>query len=627
MIKLFEDVARQYPEYICQMEKDKSGKIISYSYEEVKKRAHALALSLRSLGLKRGDAVGIISDNRAYWLIADLAIMALGAADVPRGRDATLEEVRFILSEVESKICFCENEAQLLKVLSSGVGLETAVVMDGEIENREQLEKEYSVSIAYEKDLIEENYGKDDGFVAEEIEMGDLDDVATIIFTSGTTGTPKGVTISHRNLACQVEAIDSCGFPLDKGQRWLSVLPIWHSFERIVQYVILNYVSTIAYSKPIGKIMLSDLQRVNPHFMCSVPRIWETVKNGVYAQMKARSLFVRAMFNFFVGVGKKRNKFYNMFSGHMRTDKRRSRVLDVIVSALPLFFLNIMWKLGDVLVYRQVKSKLGKNFIAAISGGGGIPKAVEDFFYAIGIRIIEGYGMTETSPVIGLKVWDRIVPGAMQPFGADVEILIKDETGKVCHSGEKGVLYVKGSQVMKGYWKRPDLTEAIMDDEGYLNTGDLAIWNYGMKEYSIVGRAKDTIVLSGGENVEPVPIETKLQESPFIKTAVVVGQDRKYLSALLVIDEGEVERYIKENHIYYVDRKSLYSMPEVLSLIAKDVVEKVSSKTGFKSFEQIVRFSLLPVDFQVGKELSAKQELKRFKIAEMYSKQIDAMYC
>ncbi|MDY5056966.1 MAG: AMP-binding protein, partial [Bullifex sp.] len=191
--------------------------------------------------------------------------------------------------------------------------------------------------------------------------------------------------------------------------------------------------------------------------------------------------------------------------------------------------------------------------------------------------------------------------------------------------GEKGELHIKGDQVMKGYYKRPDLTEKVIDKEGYFNTGDLAVWTYD-HEYHIVGRSKDTIVLSGGENLEPVPIEAALNESEYIEASVVVGQDQKYLGALIVPAVQAIEYYLKQNRIYYVNRDDIFTLPEVHALIENEIRERVSSKNGFKSFEQIYKFALLKKSFEVNNELSSKQEIKRFQVAKLYEKEIASLF-
>ncbi|MSU05738.1 long-chain fatty acid--CoA ligase [Spirochaetales bacterium NM-380-WT-3C1] len=626
---LFETKCQKIGNYVFLMEKDKSGKFIDFTYREVRGLVHSFARALRSLGVKKGSLVGLLSDNRSAWMVSDLAIMSLGAADVPRGRDSTAGEVEFIYKTTEVENVIVENLDQLKKLLSVKKNLEclkNIIVLDEDrVGDISTLEAEYGVKIFTYNELINKFKCDEDAELVSIIMNSKDDDLATVIFTSGTTGEPKGVMLTQGNFDGIIKYIDSVSFPTAPQQRWLSVLPVWHSFERILQYIIIYLDSTIAYSKPIGKILLGDLKRINPHFMGSVPRIWESVKSAVYAQMKKEGGFKKKVFDFFVFIAMKHYKYSNRFHGLERRYEKRHRVLEVLTAALPLLLLKPLYMLGDKLVYSQIKTKLGSNFTCGISGGGSLSPMIDDFFNAIGINLVDGYGLTETAPVIGIRTWKKRRPGTMVPYGnVDIKI-ISLEDGHLCKIGEKGELHVKGEQVMKGYYKRPEFTAKVIDTDGYFNTGDLAVWTID-NEYNIVGRSKDTIVLSGGENLEPVPIEAALNESEYIEASVVVGQDQKYLGALIVPAIQAIEYYLKQNKIYYVSRDDIYTLPEVHSLIENEIRERVSSKTGFKSFEQIYKFALLRKSFEINNELSSKQEIKRFKIAQLYEKEIKEMF-
>ena len=371
--------------------------------------------------------------------------------------------------------------------------------------------------------------------------------------------------------------------------------------------------------------MLTDLVRINPELMCSVPRIWETVKAGVNQMLKQKKPFEQKAFAFFLAAAKKYRKAEDMVFGLKPRFSRTPAVFEKIVGFIPYVFLGLIYKIGDKMAFRQIKEKFGTSFIAGISGGGSMPKDVDEFFNAIGVKLLNGYGMTETAPVIGVQTYPRSERGFMHPFlGTELRV-VSTEDGHILKPGEKGELLVRGPQIMKGYYKDPERTARIIDKEGFLHTGDLAILDiHG--EFSIVGRVKDTIVLSGGENIEPVPIEAALQESEYIETAVVVGQDEKYLGALIVLAEKNVERYLKDNRIPYVSRSGLSEMEEVRLLIASEIAAHVSRDKGFKAFEQISRFALLDESFQVGRELSAKQEVKRAEIQKLYKDKIESIF-
>lgn len=631
--QMFADIVNRYPAYAVQMSKDATGVFKSVSYSELYSEVNSLAASLSKRGVRRGDLVGLISDNRSEWLASDLAILTLGAADVPRGRDAMPYEISFILSVTEATFCFVENAVQLRKILNlidKLPQLKTLIVMDREFTPAQLADTTLAegVEVLLYQNLIEEgrallNDRKVALFIEQERSKGTIGEVATIIFTSGTTGDPKGVMLTHLNFAYQLEAVPRLIQRFAPGQRWLSVLPVWHSFERILQYVILSNASTVAYSKPLGSILLADLAVVNPHWMGSVPRIWEAVKAGVFASMKTKSPVAKSLFSFFVKVAALYSRNRDLLLGQVATFKKRSRFLDALVGFLPTVLLYPLYRLGNHLVFSKVKQKLGTNFIAGVSGGGSLSAGVDMFFASIGVKLLDGYGLTESAPVVAVRPLKAGVKRTVSPLPG-TEVRIVDETGEEAKPGAKGVVMVRGPQVMKGYYKRQDLTDKVLSKEGWLDTGDLGMWTH-KGEFSLCGRAKDTIVLSGGENLEPVPIEAKLCESEFIEQAIVLGQDQKYLAALIVPNRKRIEEYLTQKQIPYLVDK-LAGMQEVKDLIERSIGEIISSKQGFKSFEHIVRFKLLTKSFEVGKELSAKQELKRFEINRIYKDEIQELF-
>ncbi len=626
--QLLRDISEQHPDLEAQLAKDNSGRFIPTTYSRLYEEMLIMAAALVEQGVKRGDHVGIISDNRKEWLVTDLAILALGAADVPRGRDAMPYEVEYILGYSECRITFAENEEQLLKILNLKASLpllETIIVFDEEFTVPKAAEITGLSIIAY-SELLKRGHDlhrKKSKAMVKELEKGKADDLATIIFTSGTTGEPKGVMISHSNFLHQVKGVPQV-VDIKPGDRWLSVLPVWHSFERILQYVIIGTASTIAYSKPIGKIMLPDFQAVNPAWMGSVPRIWESVMSGVYQNVRKKGAVSRMLFSFFIYTGAAWKRMQNMLTNRMPQFHIRFYPLDFLIAIIPFLLLSPLKALGNVLVFKTIKEKLGKNFKAGVSGGGSLPSAVDRFFSAIGVTLLDGYGLTETSPVIGLRPIRRQVPSTVAPFPG-TEIKIVTEAGKPARPGERGVIYARGPQVMMGYYKHTDWTEQIIDSEGWLNTGDIGMWTR-KGEYAIRGRAKDTIVLSGGENVEPVPIESKLRESPYIEHAVILGQDKKYLAALIVPDRKELELFCKNCSIPYISRADLLDIVEVQELFNSEIQELISTRNGFKSYEHIFRFKVLDTHFTLGEELSAKQEIKRHRINELYKHEIADLF-
>ncbi|MGI6467145.1 MAG: AMP-dependent synthetase/ligase [Sphaerochaetaceae bacterium] len=627
--KLLQRVVREDGSNVIQLSKDQVGAFQSTTYKEFYEEVSNLAAGLHTLGVKRGSLVGLISDNRKEWLAADFAILALGAADVPRGRDAMPYELQFILNTTDSELCFAENEIQAEKILNlsdSLKSLKKLIIIDTVNHKVENLPEVDSIEILTYQSVVDS--GKEflktkPSFVEDEIAKGDEKDLATVIFTSGTTGEPKGVMLTHRNFLFQLEQVPKV-VPFKKGERWLSVLPVWHSFERILQYVIVSQSSAVAYSKPIGKILLSDLQRVNPSWMGSVPRIWESVRSGVYQNVQSKGIVSRILFAFFVSVGSRHALALNLIFNRMPQFKKRFYPLDLLVGIIMVIILTPFKLLGDLLIFNSIKKKFGTSFRAGVSGGGSLPPTIDKFFKAIGITLVDGYGLTETAPVIGLRKLNHQVPETVAVL-PETEIRIVDENNNDVKPGVKGVILARGEQVMVGYYKRDDLTKEAIDKDGWFNTGDIGIWTH-KGEYAIKGRVKDTIVLSGGENIEPVPIEARLRESNYIEQVVVLGQDQKFLSALILIDAKQVEQYVKNANIPYMARFELTEIPEVTELISSEINNIINDKNGFKSFERINRFALINKPFKVGVELSAKQEVMRHKINEIYAKEIEGLY-
>ena len=345
--------------------------------------------------------------------------------------------------------------------------------------------------------------------------------------------------------------------------------------------------------------------------------------------MRKTGGIVNALFNFFV----------NIAELHCKIDRKLFRKTarfgnDYIalwwpVLVLPWLLLYPIKLLGGPIVFKKIRTLLGKNFRAGISGGGAYPKAIDEFFWAVGIKVVEGYGLTETSPVVSVRPIPAPIFGTVGSAIRGVNIRVVDDDGNSLPQGQKGVLQVQGETVMKGYYKRNDLTEKVISSDGWLDTGDIAILTVN-NEIKLLGRKKDTIVLRGGENIEPLPIEQKLQESRYINTAVVVGtcngEDMRYLSALILPNEDDVKAFAEENNIKFDSYENLLKKDAIQKLFENEIATLVGSKNGFKIFERVAKFTFLTKPFEVGKELSAKQEIMRYRISEIYKKEISSMY-
>lgn len=633
--KLFRKSAEKYPEFSTQLFRTKDGTYAETNYHDCYQKALDFSGALLKFGVKRGDKIGLIADNRREWEQADMGLLAIGAIDTPRGCDASEKDLSYILSFSEVEYVIAENEAQVKKIINIRPKVPTlrAVVSFDEIDS--SVEKQLAdANLRYHlfEDLqkLGHEWRKENPDVVEqELEKGQWDDLATIIFTSGTTGTPKGVMLSHGNILTQLDEVTERIF-LNPGERALCVLPVWHAFQRAVEYVILSQGGTLCYSKPIGSVLLQDLQKLDPYLLPAVPRVWEAVYDGIWRKMRKTGGLVYIMFRFFVAeamlwcsidrkLRRKNSRFGRDYLGFWWP-----------VLVLPWLLLYPIKMLGNLLVFRKIRAMLGKNFRSGIAGGGAYPENIDKFFWAVGVKVCEGYGLTETAPIISVR---PIVDPVMRNVGTPLrgmQVRVVDDDGIILGRCKKGNLQIKGGCVMQGYYKRPDLTDKVMTVDGWFDTGDIAILTVD-GEIQLRGRKKDTIVLLGGENIEPLPIESKIMESRFVASAVVFGtnekgEDQRYLTAIILPNQDELVSYAEENGIQADTYEKLVETEAIQKLIENEVAEAVNSKNGFKAYERINKIALITKPFEVGVEMSAKQEIMRYRIAEIYKDKIAKMY-
>ncbi len=629
--KLLRKSAAEWPEIAAQYSRKKDGEFETITYRELFQKALDFGAGLLSIGIKRGDLIGIISDNRKEWLQADMGIMAIGAVDVPRGCDATIMDLEAIFTITETKYVVTENSAQVKKIFSIKEKLpfiQKVIVFEQPTEEATEEAKKFNVEIYSFEEILKIGQSfriehKDE--VENELEKGQSSDLACVIFTSGTTGTPKGVMLSHGNFLAQLDEIPE-RIMLNPGDKALLVLPVWHVFEREVEYVILIQGASLCYSKPIGSILLADLKKLNPAILPAVPRVFEAVYDGIMRKMRKTGGITNALFTFFTKVAIIHSRMHRKMFNQNVCFTRYYTVAWWFAFIIPWTLLWPLKFLGNLLVFRKIKAMLGTNFRAGVAGGGAYPPVLDEFFWAIGVKIVEGYGLTETSPIISVRPIAAPVFGNVGSPIRGVKCRIVDpEDGYVLKRGQFGAVQIKGPTVMQGYYKRPDLTAKTMTVDGWLDTGDLGILSIH-DELVLKGRKKDTIVLLGGENVEPLPIEMKLSESRYIRQAVVVGQDQHYLGALILVEEDEIKNFAAENGIQYDTYENLINSEEIQKLYEGEISSLINSKNGFKMFERINKFALITKPFEVGVELSAKQEIMRYRLNEIYKEQIKKIF-
>jgi long-chain acyl-CoA synthetase len=592
------------------------------TFGELRRRVTALATAIAARGVPAGATVGLISDNRPEWLLCDLACLMSGVADVPRGSDSTVPEIRFILDHSGASACFVEDAAQLAKVLAMEEilpRLRFLAVMDPAFGGHPhpavvplaQLEREGEALLAAGDDTA-----------ARRAEAVGPDDTATIIYTSGTTGEPKGVVLRHRNIMHNVRECPPT-IDINRNDRFLNILPPWHIFERMVEYLTLAKGASIAYTSL--KTFAQDMQLERPTMVPSVPRVWEGIHDKVIASVASGPAARRAIFQAALRV---RMAYVDACRVLTREDPlyvRPPLAVSAVRYAWAAIRAAVLWP-AAALAYRifaPVRARTGGSLRAAISGGGALPPHVDRFFSAVGLTIIEGYGLTETSPVVALRRFDRRVAGTVGPLVPGVEVKITDESGLPLGPGQKGTVKVRGELVMAGYHRRDDLTARVIDADGWFDTGDLGMMTI-RGELAIRGRVKETIVLLGGENVEPSPIEQKLLESPYIMQVMVVGQDRKALGALVVPNvESIADRFRSEGRPAPADPAADQG---VRDLIRAELQHLITPHTGFRPFERISRVALLSEPFRVGDELTHTLKMKRQVIAEKHAALIDSLF-
>ncbi|MCB1139322.1 MAG: AMP-binding protein [Leptospiraceae bacterium] len=629
---IFRESSGRHSNLVCQRFRDESGELQSITYHDFHEELTSIAAGLLDLGFEKGERVALIADVGPLWLRISGGLNSIGLVDVPRGTDATDTDLKYILGHSEARAVFLQNRTafdKLKTTLEDLPGLRFIFFF----EPQKDVDLPGSVAVLSLDDLkkrgrkhLEGNPGAVDKVGASVLPQ----DLATIIYTSGTTGTPKGVMLNHSNLAWEarmiLQILKEHGTPYGSDDRSLGFLPPWHIGERMWETVLFHCGSSIAFTS-IGNLS-KDLQAVKPTVLFSVPRVWEAMYNRILETVKQAPPARQKIFFFFRKVALSFRFHWDRMKGksyHTNPVSGFSVFLERLGSFFVVLFLWPLFLLSR-LVFKKIRGVLGGEVRYAVSGAGALPEHIDRLFAAIGIPIFEVYGMTETSAVSVARLKKTFIIGTVGKPVDDVQIKLVDSEGKeIQRPGQKGVCFHKGPHIMQGYYREPEKTATTLKD-GWLDSGDLLIWTReGYLKFA--GRAKDTIVLMGGENIEPEPLEFALSQSPLVHQVMVVGQDRKYLGALIVPDHDAMEKALKELNLAGAIDPQYYNLNEdIVKLYKKEIRARVGQETGFKAFERIGTFYLLPEPFKPGEELTQTLKMRRNVVTEKYEHQISQMY-
>lgn len=560
-----------------------NGRYESYTWSEVGERVSSIARRLDELGLQKGDRLAILSENRPEWALTDLAAQCLGIATVPIYPSLTSEEVAYILRDSGARVLALSGRHQLDKlpqVRSSLAALTHILAFDGDLTVG-------SSGLALPITALNEAVSR---FAADWLDSARLaavrgEDLATLIYTSGTTGTPKGVMLTHSNL---IENVVLCRSALRMGpdDAHLSFLPLCHIFERMAgHYLMIHIGASIGYAENLDTVP-RDLGEVRPTFVLGVPRFFEKIRARVLEAVSKASPFRRLLFSWALDLGRRR-----------RSGESVGRLAHFI---------------ADRLVYSKFKSRLGGRVRFCVSGGAPLPKEIAEFFADLGVIILEGYGLTETSPVISVNREEAYRFGTVGPALPGVDIRISVD----------GEILTRSGCVMRGYYNKPQETEEVLKD-GWFHTGDLgSIDAQGFLR--ITGRKKELICTSGGKKVSPRPIEEELEKDPLILRCVLHGEGKRFITALIVPRRAELEIFAREQKLAYTTYPELLRNERLISLISAVIEERTQS---LASYERIKYFALVEEDFSAARgELTPTLKVKREVVLSRYAHLLEPFY-
>ncbi|WEG14662.1 long-chain fatty acid--CoA ligase [Pullulanibacillus sp. KACC 23026] len=593
LLELLKRSVDRFPEKAAYLWKEqKEYRYMTYEdlWSEIKRTAEGLSY----LGIERDDKVAIISNNRIHWPISDFAIGSLGAISVPVYPTLQPEQINLILRKSDCKVAIVENQELVQKINVNQTALEHLIVIDpGEWTSHQG-------SVLSFAHLLEIGARHPEPLWEETWKSLERDHVSTIIHTSGTTGQPKGAMLTHGNFISNIEGIQFWVLEARSDDVFLSYLPLSHVFERMAgQYLPLSVGATIAYAESLDTIQ-DNLLEVKPTIMTSVPRLFEKVYAKVIDQIESGSPVRQKIFNWALKVG------------HEKYQDYLSRSTDDLIFLNTSSRLYRKWKLADRLVYQKIKAKVGGRLRAMISGGAALNPDIAQFFWSIDLPIFEGYGLTETAPVIAVNPVLRAKIGSVGKPLPNLKVKL----------GDDGEVLVKGPSVMKGYYKNEEATAKAFVD-GWYKTGDIG----EMDEegfLKIVDRKKNIIVLSTGKNVIPQPVESAVNQSAYVDQSLLIGQGRKYVILLVALDHDYLKQWAEKQNLSLSSTDQLIHQSELQTLIVKDIQKAISK---FPRYEQPKKLVICPEIWSAETgELTPSLKVRLKEVEQNYRKAIMAAY-
>lgn len=610
------ETAMKIPQSPAYRYRDNGGEKITITYKDLYNKINAIAKAFEVKGLSSKN-VAIFSENRIEWFICDMALLSLGSVDVPRGNDSTSEELNYIIEHSEAKAVLVENKYVFDKIKKHHNDLQLIVFLDSSMHNPDKNIYSFDKFLEFGKEALN---GKSD-FAINKAKKLNNENVATIIYTSGTTGKPKGAVLTHGNILHNVRVLPDI-IKLKSGEKLLTILPIWHIYERTISYVTaIRGCFTAITNKRDLKI---DFSEEKPDIFISVPAIWINIYNTVMKNIDRKGLFSKIFAKTIIkgSIRYVRNlRYQNNLIYIIGKERKEDKIKDYQIGLFDYFF----HKLAKKIIYQKIIELTGKRLRLTISGGGALPMYIEDFIEAAGINLVVGWGITETSPVVTLRSPYKNYRGTCGTPIPEVTIEIRNKKGEICKDGVMGVCYIKGPNVFKEYYKDKELTETVKKDD-FFDSGDLGTYT---KEGEIVltGRAKETIVLLTGENVEPQPIENKAMESQYISQIMLIGQDQASTGAIIVINLENIKEYFEKHKIDFDNLNDLKNSAEVNKLIKSELKKLVNAKNGFRPYEIISKIIITDKEFSIENGLLTQSlKMKRFNIMQKYKEEIEKLY-